>query len=209
MKRFATAALVLWAGAMVTGCASMYEGTKQPVMVTTEPTEAVCELERDGEVLGLIESTPGHLLVSKSKKDIIVTCDKPGYEPRIAMLKSRFENMSLWNYPMGFGVIGLGVDAGTGALHEYRPGVHLKLPPKPRGSLDARYSAHSPAVNGYSSATYTALPAGIPKPYEGVRISNFSKSDMAWFCTQSWKRLVSPEGRTEYNPCHVRDVFAR
>ena len=60
------------------------------------------------------------------------------------------------------------------------------------------------AVDGYAN-----LPAGAPAPYEGVRLSSYTAADMQWFCSQSWNERISPEGRTEYNPCNMPQMFMR
>lgn len=59
------------------------------------------------------------------------------------------------------------------------------------------------------AADYTALPSGVPAPYEGVQLASYSGSDMRWFCKQDWESRISPSGRTEFNPCHVPEEFSR
>lgn len=70
----------------------------------------------------------------------------------------------------------------------------------------ARQSLNEPKSEPVATA-YTALPSGITAPYEGVKLSNYSASDMRWFCGQKWETRTSPTGRTEFNPCHRPGVF--
>lgn len=65
------------------------------------------------------------------------------------------------------------------------------------------------SLGAQPTAAYGALPDGTPPPYEGVSLTRYTDSDMRWFCAQSWRERVSPEGRTEYNPCHEPAKFRR
>lgn len=201
------AALML--ATLASGCATIVEGTDQTVTVTSDPSGASCELKRDGQVIGIVNPTPGSVQIDKSKKDISVQCVKEGYADAGGALGSDFQGMTFGNILFG-GLIGVAVDAGSGAMHEYEPLIHVELSPQtgapplaPSGSAGAR-EEDTMAAN-----EYVPLPPGTPAPYEGVRMSSFSDEDMQWFCSQSWRRRVSPTGRTEYNPCHVSEVFSR
>lgn len=112
-----------------TGCASIVEGTDQSVTVSSNPTEASCLLEREGAQIGAVNPTPGSVLVGKSSADITVTCSKAGYSDGVAVLASNFEGMTLGNIIFG-GIVGVGVDAASGAMHTYPPAVTVTLPPK-------------------------------------------------------------------------------
>src|SRR5262245_22443730 len=62
------------------GCVSVFEGTSQDIAVNTTPADATCVFEREGQPIGSIAGTPGKLTVRKSKYDITVKCNKPGYQ---------------------------------------------------------------------------------------------------------------------------------
>src|SRR5260221_2686813 len=83
MRAGVTVALLLGLG----GCASVAEGTSQVLSVDSNPQGARCELFRDGNSLGAA-TTPGTVEVSKSRKDITVTCTKPGYAESTAIIES-------------------------------------------------------------------------------------------------------------------------
>ncbi|MBV8799276.1 MAG: hypothetical protein JOY77_13045 [Alphaproteobacteria bacterium] len=79
MKSFAVAAVAAL-GAAVSGCATVFEGTSQEISVVTNPPGASCSFERQGMQVGAIANTPGTANIRKSKYDIIIKCDKPGYQ---------------------------------------------------------------------------------------------------------------------------------
>ena len=110
------------------GCASIVEGTDQQVTVNTTPEGAKCELTRSGEVIGVANPTPQTLTLSKSKNDGSIVCEKAGFQSATAVLDSEFEAMTLGNLLVG-GVIGVGVDAATGALNEYDSLITVPLTP--------------------------------------------------------------------------------
>jgi hypothetical protein len=124
LKLFASGTCAVWLGA----CATIVEGSNQSVTVSTDPTAATCELKRDGETIGVVNPTPGSVKIGKSRKDVQVTCSKDDYKTRTASLNSSFEGMTLGNLIFG-GVIGLAVDAGSGAMHQYPSNITLHLPP--------------------------------------------------------------------------------
>lgn len=62
------------------GCASITEGLHQEVHVVTNPAGATCVFERQGMNVGTIPSTPAVLEVRKTKYDIMIKCNKPGYQ---------------------------------------------------------------------------------------------------------------------------------
>jgi uncharacterized membrane protein len=110
------------------GCASIVEGTDQSVTVQTSPSGASCELKRDGAVIGIVNPTPGTVTVDKSKDDIAVICKKDGYQDGSGAFSSEFQGMTFGNLLFG-GIIGVAVDASSGAMHEYPASVTVVMAP--------------------------------------------------------------------------------
>ena len=110
-------------------CASIVEGTDQSVSVSSNPTGATCLLWREGGQIGVVNPTPGTVQVDKSREDITAHCTKDGYQDGVAVLSSSFEGMTAGNVIFG-GIIGLGVDAASGAMHTYPSSILVTLPPK-------------------------------------------------------------------------------
>jgi hypothetical protein len=101
----------------LSGCASIVKGTSQSIAITTPPTTGANCILSSGQGNWTVTS-PGAVTVEKSKEDIQVRCDKPGWQQGVATIPSNFEGWTLGNILLG-GVIGLGVDAATGAINEY------------------------------------------------------------------------------------------
>jgi hypothetical protein len=118
-------------------CATIVEGTDQPVTVVTEPSGAVCHLQREGKTVGVVNPTPGTVEIDKSISDITVSCEKEGQLPASGILSSEFQGMTLGNAIIG-GVIGVGIDAASGAMNQYPSNIVLHLPPQAFSSAAER-----------------------------------------------------------------------
>src|SRR3954471_22754973 len=73
---------------LVSGCASIFEGTTQQISVNTTPSGARCTFWKNGALIGDIAETPGSLRIRKSKDDLFIVCDKPGYAAATFVNKS-------------------------------------------------------------------------------------------------------------------------
>jgi hypothetical protein len=71
-------------------------------------------------------TSPGTVSVHRSYQDLKVTCKKDGMEPGIVSVKSSTKAMAFGNILFG-GVIGAGVDAGTGAAYDYPPLIPVEM----------------------------------------------------------------------------------
>ena len=79
MKLISTAIMIA-IGLSLSGCISVFGGTSQDINVVTNPGGAICVFEREGMSIGTVVNTPGKLTVRKSKYDITIKCNKPGYQ---------------------------------------------------------------------------------------------------------------------------------
>lgn len=109
-------------------CASVVEGTDQTVTVKTIPSGANCELSRDGETIGVVNPTPGSVLIDKSKDAVAVNCTKDGHDDGTETMASSFQGMTFGNILIG-GIIGVGIDAASGAMHYYPDSIEVFLVP--------------------------------------------------------------------------------
>lgn len=110
------------------GCASIVEGTDQTIAIKTDPPEAECSLTQEGKLVGKIDKTPGTVSLDKSKEDLVVECSKEGHFKEVSNVTSSFEGMTFGNIIFG-GIIGVGVDAASGAMHHYPEEVTVLLTP--------------------------------------------------------------------------------
>lgn len=69
----------LFAATALAGCATVFEGTSQEISIVSNPAGATCIFERQGMEVGRVQNTPGTANIRKSKYDLMIKCDKPGY----------------------------------------------------------------------------------------------------------------------------------
>src|SRR5690242_13402068 len=97
---FASAAMLL-----LTACATIVSGVSQDISVNTNPPGANCTLNREGQKIGQINPTPGIATVHKASDDIVLVCDKDGYQEATFFVHSGFDPTTLGNIAIG-GLIG-------------------------------------------------------------------------------------------------------
>ncbi|MEM6495999.1 MAG: hypothetical protein AAGB04_09535 [Pseudomonadota bacterium] len=113
------------------GCASIVKGTEQQVMINTVPQGAKCTLKRQGSLLATIPKTPQSTTLSKSWNDVHIACRKPGYKQTTGVLNAQTEAMTFGNLLIG-GLVGVAIDAGTGAMNKYDGTITIPLIPRGR-----------------------------------------------------------------------------
>jgi hypothetical protein len=113
---------------LLSGCATLTTSSSQTVTLTTDPTGAACTFKRDGKVVGIVNPTPGSLMVSKSHTAIDVACVKEGYLDSTGTVGSKFQAMTFGNILFG-GIVGIVIDAASGATAEYEPQITVRLTP--------------------------------------------------------------------------------
>ena len=132
-----TTLLILFVTALLTsGCATIVKGSSQGVTVKTDPPGATCDLSKQGTSVGIVNPTPGTVQLGKGASALDVICKKPGYLDASAKLSSSFQGWTLGNALLG-GIVGIVVDAGSGAMHEYQSEISMKLLPESFGSIDS------------------------------------------------------------------------
>ena len=132
-----TAITVLGFAAAVAGCATITKGTDDLVTIDTDPGGAQCFLFTENKQIAVINPTPGSIKIPKSKKDLSVRCEKDGYFPTEGVIASSFQAMTIGNVLFG-GIIGVAIDAGSGAMHKYEEGVSITLIPESFSSAEER-----------------------------------------------------------------------
>ena len=109
------------------GCATITRGLDEAFVIETDPTGAQARLSN-----GLQCRTPCSLKV-KRRGDFVVTIEKEGYETVRTSITSSVDSGGAagmaGNVVVG-GIIGAGIDAGTGAMHSHQPNpLVVKLEP--------------------------------------------------------------------------------
>ena len=106
---------------LLTGCSTIVKGTQQQVSVATPGVQdAMCTLSPPAVGTRTVQ-TP---------RTIVLSCVKQCYTTGVGVLASETEIMTAGNVLFG-GVIGLGIDAASGAMNKYQPGVEIAMSPIP------------------------------------------------------------------------------
>ena len=120
--------LIMSLGAAVvvlSGCASITQGTSQTMIFNLEPKEVTCVASRDGDgQIGSVTTSNNILTVSKDKDDIVVACKAPGHKPKTVRLVSSTQAAGV----VGGIFLDLGVvDMMTGAMWKYPESTNIAL----------------------------------------------------------------------------------
>src|SRR5580765_7931871 len=103
------------------GCASVTRGTTENISIASTPAGATAEIT--GLEIPTACVTPC-VVQAKRNADIVVTINKEGYEPQIIPLTKEIPGTGAagfaGNVLLG-GVVGMGVDAATGAALDHKP----------------------------------------------------------------------------------------
>lgn len=119
----------------LTGCATITKGTTQIVAIDTPGVPgASCTLSSPSAGSQTI-TTPGSLSLPKSSGNVSIVCSKPCYNEATGELQASIDTRTAGNIGAG-GVIGLGVDAASGAMYQYAQRAEILLTPD--GSCVAR-----------------------------------------------------------------------
>lgn len=118
MAKLSQLACALMCVVHLPGCATITKGTTQAVAIDTPGAAgATCTLASPG-IGSKSVVTPASLVLDKSQQNITVTCRKKCYQDAVGIIPSYTETMTAGNVLVG-GVVGLGVDAATGAMNKY------------------------------------------------------------------------------------------
>ena len=110
----------------LTACATVTTGTEESLLIATDPPGASCELTRKGQIIAVADSTPTSVTLEKSQYDVFVNCTKDGHLSGMTVLSSTVEAMTLGNLVIG-GLVGVGIDAASGAMHRYPESITIAL----------------------------------------------------------------------------------
>jgi hypothetical protein len=151
--------------ALSSGCATITSGTSQTIAVETEKDSvpvvgANCRIVTSKGVWNLV--TPATFEISKSSDDAKISCEKAGEPNGDAVAKSGFKSNTVGNVLIG-GIIGIGVDAMTGAMWAYPTKWLIKLGVPDQFIIDSSLFSgrEKPIVAGD-----TSKPAESPKVEE-------------------------------------------
>ncbi|RVU36362.1 hypothetical protein EOI86_14215 [Hwanghaeella grinnelliae] len=113
---------------LLSACSSVIEGTSQEIVVNTVPEGANCALEREGQIIGRVDPTPGGITIEKTKHDLNIICSKDGYQEATFFNKSDVAGATVGNIILGGG-IGWIIDSASGADNKYTTPVNITMVP--------------------------------------------------------------------------------
>jgi hypothetical protein len=120
------------------GCATIVKGTTQSVAIETPGAPgAKCTLS-SSSVSNVTLVTPASVVIQKGAESVRVLCKKECFDDGIGLITSGTEAMAAGNIIAG-GVIGLGIDAASGAMNKYNEQNQITMVPikgcKPSGKI--------------------------------------------------------------------------
>jgi hypothetical protein len=118
--------IIIYANAilLLSGCASITQGTTQVISFSIDPQEANCTVANSkNATLGTVSGKSNLLQVSKGAGDLVVNCVAVGYENNTTRIVSTTQTA---------GVIGVAIDWGitdmlTGAMWKYPDHVSIVM----------------------------------------------------------------------------------
>jgi len=111
---------------LLSGCASIVDGTHQTISVSTPPVRGAHCLLTNSKGKWYIPNTPGSVTVHRDYGNLEVTCKKYAYKNAQKSVKSHTKGMAFGNVIFG-GIIGAGVDVADGAAYHYPQSVTLPM----------------------------------------------------------------------------------
>ncbi len=110
------------------GCASVVGEKTQHILISTAPEGAACRVFRSGVVIGNVSSTPAAVDIRLSPVDLVVVCEKDGYQPTSRTNKADVAAASVVSALL-WGGTGWAVDSATGTANRYDGDMLVVLAP--------------------------------------------------------------------------------
>lgn len=166
MKKFSFLLLMPF----VFGCATIINGNKQKVLISSSPASA--QVMVDGKAQG---QTPVKVdLKRKQAHSVIISHE--GYQTQEVQLQRKVSGWVWGNIGFG-GLIGLGIDAGTGSMYKLKPdSVNIELKKAADGSSAALTSSTPVSSESPTPTAETTPPTSTPETIPEWKKSLSSKS---------------------------------
>jgi len=118
MKKTMNYAMIMVASLSMTSCATIFTGSKDSITFNSQPEGAKVVFQGTEKCV-----TPCTAEFQRSLGKRFVEIKKEGYETKELKLEKSFNPVTLLNLLFG-GIIGFGIDLGTGAFVKYDPKVY-------------------------------------------------------------------------------------
>ncbi len=115
------------------GCATLRDGMQHTLAIeTTGASTATCYVMRQDQSLGAV-MTPGRIEISKSIKELDITCQAPGFADAVVKVPSEWAQNAKLQMPEGYVV-----DFATGAMWQHPVKVTVPMQRLPGAQEPAR-----------------------------------------------------------------------
>jgi hypothetical protein len=109
---------------LLSGCASITQGTTQVISFSIDPPEAKCiVVNKTSATLGTVSGRANLLQVSKGAGDLVANCTADGYESQTTRIVSSTQTAGVLGVAIDFGI----TDMLTGAMWKYPDHVAIVL----------------------------------------------------------------------------------
>ncbi len=154
----------------VFGCATIINGNKQKILISSTPASA--QVMVDGKAQG---QTPVKVdLKRKQTHSVIISHE--GYQTQEVQLQRKVSGWVWGNIGFG-GLIGLGIDAGTGSMYKLKPEtVNIDLKKADGSSAALTTSTTSPTESTSTTAAAPETPAAPAIPTSTADLPEWKKS---------------------------------
>ncbi len=141
----------------VGGCASVVSDDESTTYIGTNPENARCELH--GQDFTRVVNTPASLHLPANSAPMTIACRAEGYFLTTEELDTEADGWILGNLLFG-GIIGIAIDAASGAGQKFPPQISIVLQPSEFTSEQARdewFAARRTAINNTWDSAVEAL----------------------------------------------------
>ncbi len=115
---------------LLAGCATITKGTT-PVVALDSPGAPGAKCTLSSSAVGKVDVvTPASITLQKGSDNIAVRCTKECYNDGVGVIGTHTETMAAGNIIAG-GLIGLGIDAASGAMNKYTEQNQIAMVPIP------------------------------------------------------------------------------
>ena len=109
----------------LSSCASTMSGNSQNITIASNINGATCSLQNEKGNWSV--QTPGSSVVTNSRENLTVRCQKNGYETAVVSVPSKHKDSATWGNVVLGGGIGYIWDRKTGAAFIYPSTINLTL----------------------------------------------------------------------------------
>lgn len=130
MKKIVVSLCALFAGLTMTGCASLIDGDKTSVTISTNAPDATVIVRKTQSGVVVSSGKAPHTVQLKTANDILkpatYMCDviDPKKKKQTRVMETNFNPLFLGNFIFG-GIIGMGVDCISGACYKFDKEVYV------------------------------------------------------------------------------------